>query len=47
VSLTTTHTYDRPGDYFATALVHSNRDGDVKATFRRIPNLSQVRVAVI
>ena len=27
VSLTTTHTYDRPGTYFATAIVHSHRDG--------------------
>jgi hypothetical protein len=46
VSFTTTHTYDRPGVYFATALVHSHRDGDIKASSRRIPNLCQVRVVV-
>jgi hypothetical protein len=46
VSLTTTYSYDRPGEYFATALVHSQREGDVNAAFRRIPNLSQVRVVV-
>ena len=46
VSLSTTHTYDRPGTFFATALVHSHRDGDTKATSRRVPNLSQVRVVV-
>ncbi|MCU1344491.1 MAG: hypothetical protein JWL70_757 [Acidimicrobiia bacterium] len=46
VSLSTTHTYDRPGVFFATALVHSHRDGNVNATSRRIPNLCQVRVVV-
>ena len=34
VTLTTTHTYDTPGTYFATALVASHRDGDVDA---RVP----------
>jgi hypothetical protein len=46
VKLSTTHSYDAPGTYFATALVHSHRDGDVAATARRIPNLDQVRVVV-
>jgi Tannase and feruloyl esterase len=46
VELETTHVYERPGDYFATALVHSHRDGDVKAETRRIPNLAQARVVV-
>jgi Tannase and feruloyl esterase/PKD domain len=46
VTLVTTHTYDRPGTYFATALVHSHRDGDTKATSRRIPNLAQARILV-
>jgi hypothetical protein len=27
-------------------LVHSRRDGDAGATFRRIPNLAQVRIVV-
>ena len=46
INLSTTHEFDRPGVYFVTALVHSHRDGDVNATFRRIPNLAQARVAV-
>ena len=46
VELTTTHTYDRPGTYFATARVHSHRDGDVDATSRRIPNVAQARIVV-
>ena len=46
VKLSTTHTYDAPGTYFATALVHSHRDGDAAATSRRIPNLGQVRIVV-
>jgi hypothetical protein len=46
VDLTTTHAWERPGTYFATALVESHRDGDVHATSRRIPNLSPARVVV-
>jgi hypothetical protein len=46
INLTTTHSWDRPGTYFATALVESHRDGDVHATSRRIPNLAQARVIV-
>lgn len=46
VALTTTHTYDRPGTYFATALVHSHRDGDVNTTLCRIPNLAAARIVV-
>jgi len=45
-SLSTTHAYDRPGTYFATARVHSHRDGDVEASHRRIPNVAQARVVV-
>jgi hypothetical protein len=44
--LSTTHSYDRPGTYFVTARVESHRDGDLKATSRRIPNLAQARVVV-
>jgi hypothetical protein len=40
------HAYDHPGTYFATALVHSHREGDVKSTSRRIPNLAQARIVV-
>jgi hypothetical protein len=46
VAATTTHTYDTPGTYYVTALVHSHRDGDVAATSRRLPNLAQARVVV-
>ncbi|MDB6062515.1 MAG: hypothetical protein JWM78_2618 [Verrucomicrobiaceae bacterium] len=46
ITLTTTHTYDKPGTYFATAQVLSHRDGDVKATSRRVPNLASARVVV-
>jgi hypothetical protein len=44
--LTTTHSYDRPGTYFVTARVSSHRDGDVKATSRRVPNVNQARIVV-
>ena len=40
------HTYDAPGTYFATARVCSNREGDVAAEFRRLPNLASVRIVV-
>jgi hypothetical protein len=44
--LSTRHTYDTPGTYFATALVHSNREGKVDAEFRRLPNLASARIVV-
>jgi hypothetical protein len=46
VTLSTTHRYDAPGTYFATALVESHRDGDVTATSRRISNLASARIVV-
>jgi hypothetical protein len=46
VHLSTTHTYDTPGTYFATALVHSNREGKVDAEFRRLANLASARIVV-
>ena len=46
VQLSTAHTYDTPGTYFATALVHSNREGKVDAEFRRLPNLASARIVV-
>ena len=46
ISRTVTQTYDAPGTYFVTALVHSHRAGDVAATSRRVPNLAQARVVV-
>src|ERR1700728_592023 len=46
VVLTTTHTYDKPGTYFATAAVASHREGDVAAVNRRLQNLAAARVVV-
>jgi hypothetical protein len=46
VTLSTTHRFDQPGTYFVTALVESHREGDVRATARRIPNLASARVIV-
>jgi PKD domain len=46
VNFATTHTYDRPGSYFATALVESHRHGDIKSAACRIPNLASARVVV-
>jgi Tannase and feruloyl esterase/PKD domain len=46
VSRSTTHTYDRPGTYFATARVTSHRTGDVNSTLCRIETLGQARVVV-
>ena len=43
---TITHTFDRPGTFFVTALVESHRHGDVSAQSRRIPNLASARVVV-
>jgi len=46
LTVSTTHTYDRPGIYYATALVESHRHGDIHAAARRIPNLAQARIVV-
>ena len=46
VKVSTTHVYDRPGTYFATALAESHRDGNRHATARRIPNVASARVVV-
>jgi hypothetical protein len=40
------HSYDAPGTYFVSARVSSNREGDVKGEFRRLPNLASVRIVV-
>jgi hypothetical protein len=44
--LTTSHTYDVPGTYFATARVEAHRDGDTTADRCRIETLGQARVVV-
>jgi hypothetical protein len=47
VTFSASHVWDRPGTYFATALVHSHVGGDVDAIDRRLPNLAAARVVVI
>jgi hypothetical protein len=46
VDITRSHSYDAPGTYFASVRVCSNREGDVSALFRRLPNVASVRVVV-
>jgi hypothetical protein len=46
VTLSTTHTFDRSGEYFVTGRVHSHRDGDPAAVTCRIANVAQARVVV-
>jgi hypothetical protein len=46
LTLSTTHSFDRPGTYFVTALAESHREGDVNAATRRIPNVASARVVV-
>jgi Tannase and feruloyl esterase len=46
LTLSTSHTYEHRGTYFATARVSSHRDGDITSEYRRIPNLAQARIIV-
>ncbi|MHB8463968.1 MAG: tannase/feruloyl esterase family alpha/beta hydrolase [Acidimicrobiales bacterium] len=46
VTVSTEHQYSRPGTFFATARVTLHREGDVKATLRRIETIAQARVVV-
>lgn len=46
VSLKTTHKFSKPGTYFVTLRVASQRQGDGKTAFARIQNLERVRVVV-
>jgi hypothetical protein len=46
VTITRSHTYDAPGTYFPAVRVCSNREGDVNARYRRLPNVASVRVVV-
>jgi hypothetical protein len=46
LTLTTTHMFDQPGEYFVTGRVHSHRTGDVHADSCRIANMAQARVVV-
>jgi hypothetical protein len=46
LTLSTTHTFDEPGEFFVSARVESHRERDTAAVGRRIANLAQVRVVV-
>ncbi len=46
VTLKTTYTFTKPGTYFPTLRVASQREGDSKTPFTRIQNLDRVRVVV-
>ena len=46
VSLSRTHSYPRPGTYFAVLRAASNRDGDLNTAYARIQNIARVRIIV-
>jgi hypothetical protein len=46
LELSTSHAYDKPGVYFATARITSHREGDLAAQHRRVTNLASARVVV-
>jgi hypothetical protein len=46
VEFTTLHTFEKPGTYFPTIRVTSQRNGDRETPYTRIPNLDRVRVVV-
>ena len=46
VTVKTTYTFTKPGTYFPTLRVASQRQGDAKTLFTRIQNLDRVRVVV-
>jgi hypothetical protein len=46
VTLKTTYTFSKPGTYFPTLRVASQRQGDTKTPYTRIQNLDRVRVVV-
>ena len=46
VTLTTTHSFPKPGTYFPVLRASSQREGDATAVFARVQNLGRVRVVV-
>jgi hypothetical protein len=46
VRATASHAFAAPGIYFPAVRVTAHRDGDPRATTRRLPNLGRVRVVV-
>ncbi|WP_439135973.1 PKD domain-containing protein [Pseudomaricurvus sp.] len=46
LTLEITHQFDKPGTYFPTLRVASQREGDAETAFARVQNLGRVRVVV-
>jgi hypothetical protein len=46
ITLTRTHTFDKPGTYFPALRIHSHRQGDASTPYAHVPNLGRVRVVV-
>jgi PKD repeat protein len=46
VAVNTSYSFAKPGTYFVTLRVTSQREGDAKTPFARIRNLGRVRVIV-
>ena len=46
ITLTRQFTFSRPGTYFPALRVHSQRQGNAKTPYARVPNLGRVRVVV-
>jgi hypothetical protein len=46
VTVTTRYTFTKPGTYFPALRAYSQRQGDAKTPYARIPNLDRVRVVV-
>jgi len=46
VTVKTAYTFTKPGTYFPTLRVASQRQGDAKTAYTRIQNLDRVRVVV-
>jgi hypothetical protein len=46
VSLSATHSYSKPGTYFAVLRAASQRHGDLKTPYARIQNIARVRIVV-
>lgn len=46
VTVSTTHSFDKPGTYFVALRGYSQRKGDMQTPYARLPNLARVRVVV-
>jgi hypothetical protein len=46
VRLTASHTFTKPGTYFAVVRVTSQQQGDTKAAYTLVQNLGRVRIVV-